>query len=56
MLFYTNCTCTWSLAETWSKVWGDEGGGDPLTHKSPLLYVVVAKTNLGYYEIIKKLC
>jgi len=26
MLFYTNCTCMWSLAETWSKVWGDENG------------------------------
>jgi len=24
MQFYTNCTCTWSLAETWSKVCGDE--------------------------------
>jgi len=26
MLFYTNCTCTWSLTETWFKVWGDEVG------------------------------
>jgi len=57
MLFYTNCTCTWSLAETWSKVWGDEVGAlTPKKNCHPLKNVKFRGTAgihcLGEYQYL----